>query len=340
VLHANLAKPQQLKAIVNAADREALDRALRTTTFPEGFTPLMEALRSGNEETAATLLQFWAERHGYKSAEDGTENQNPGALAGLSQSEGLIQSLFNEGLCVALKGATRIETSPLHNLSSEASLRCVKLLKVLYPRSCGTRLGGSLPLEAYLARCLLSPEGFERPPVDFREVLFELAALDLQGADTKQVQAAAWERFSDLLKQIQAKERTRQRLRTPPLVSTAIDCLVELGYLEAYEALNAQSGLARMLQALWPVEYTGAATFLVLWPLREEPIAKVLASTKHWSSFSRSQAGTMLLQAASHCGYVQLVRSMLDRGMDLHHQAQGAESGLGEMSLSDQSAAQ
>ncbi|KAG7291751.1 hypothetical protein NEMBOFW57_001771 [Staphylotrichum longicolle] len=248
VLHAAVQAgyDRQLEAILNVVDSETLDVALRTTTL-EGCTPLMEALRLGQEPSAIVILKYCA-----------LDAKQPG----LDRS---TQVLLDSGMCVAGNGPIE----PLHKLGRWPSLLCVRWLKALYPQGCGTRVDGRLPLDKCLHQCLVFQA---RVPSTFHEIVFELAAFDV-GETNNSVKAATWDYFTTTVLRESRASKIYDRAELVNRVLFAMQCLVESGYLEAYEAVNDESGLAPMLAASAPDEWRSMDD---LWPLSGESIAMVL----------------------------------------------------------------
>jgi ankyrin repeat protein len=302
VLHANVGRPQQFTAILDFADTETTGRALQATNH-QGCTPLMEALRIGDERSVNAILQSCAERPIAQVVID------------LSSSAGVefVQRLLDSGMCVCLSE----HPSPLHRLGRGASLNCVKLLKTLYPRSCGTRTKGRLPLDNYLLRqganyCL------EAVPA-FPEVLRELAIVDFQANDDKEAKADTWKYFTRTLQKARGSN-TAASHELSDLVVPAVHCLIDLGYLEAYEAATGECGLIWMLVALEPEKWESMDDLL---PLSAESILAAVKNTTRWSLFENSLVAAQLLWAAVNSDNIQLIQSMLARGLDLYQGHEG-----------------
>lgn len=302
VLHANVGRPQQFTAILDFADTETAGRALQATNH-RGCTPLMKALQKGDERSVNAVLQFCAER---------TIAQ---VVTALSSSEGveLVQRLLDSGMCVCLSE----HPSPLHRLGRGASLNCVKLLKALYPHSCGTRTKGRLPLDNYLLEqganyCL---EAVPASP----EILRELASVDFQANDDKEAKADTWKYFTRTLQKARGS-KTAASHELSHLVAPAVHCLIDLGYLKAYEAATSKCGLIRMLVALEPEQWESMDD---LSPLSAESILAAVKNTTRWSLFESSPVAAQLLRAAFNSDNIQLIQSILDRGLDLYRAHEG-----------------
>jgi ankyrin repeat protein len=302
VLHANIGRPQQFTAILNVADTGTTGRALRATDH-KGCTPLMEALRIGDEGSVNAVLQFC------------TERPIAQVVAALSSSEGdqLVQRLLDSGMCACLSE----QPSPLHRLGHGTSLNCVKLLKALYPHSYGTRTKRRLPLDNYLI-CQGENYGVEAVPA-FPEVLRELASIDFQVYDNKEMKADTWKYFTRTLREARGR-RTAASHELDDLVAPAVHCLLDLGYLEAYETATGESGFIRMLNALNPEEWENMADLL---PLSAESILAAVKKTTLWSLFESSPVATQLLLAAFNSDNTQLIQSILARGLDLYQALEG-----------------
>lgn len=295
---------RQLKAILNVVDKETLDAALRTTNL-EGCTPLMEALRSGQESSAVVILEYCA-----------LDAEQPG----LDRS---TRVLLDSGMCVS--GNERID--PLHNLTPWPSLFCVRWLKALYPQNCGTRIDGWLPLDKYLSQCLVFQSWM---PCSFDGIVRELASFDV-GENNNSVKALTWDHFTTTVLRESRAGQKHNRAELVDKVLSAMRCLVESGYLEAYEVVNNESGLAPMLAAFAPDEWRSMDD---LWPLSGESIATVVERTEHWSMFESSPTAASLLRAAFESCDTRVIDSALDKGMDLY-QTRGARSCLAEVCRCD-----
>jgi ankyrin repeat protein len=302
VLHANVGRPQQFTAILDFADTETTGRALRATNR-HGCTPLMEALWIGDERSVNAILESCAERPIAQ------------VVTALSSSEGVefVQRLFDSGMCVCLSE----HPCPLHRIGHGASLNGVKLLKALYPRSCGTRTKGRLPLDTYLLR---QGGNYRLEAVQaFPEVLRELASVDFQANDDKEAKAGTWKYFTRTL-QTARGSNTAAPHELSDLVVPAVHCLIDLGYLEAYEAATGECGLIWMLVALEPEKWESMDDLL---PLSAESILAAVKNTTRWSLFENSLVAAQLLWAAFNSDNIQLIQSMLARGLDLYQGHEG-----------------
>jgi ankyrin repeat protein len=321
VLHANVGKPGQLEAILRTADGEALDRALRATTH-RGCTPVMEALRTGEEDGANTLLQFCAERYGFSL--EGQDMDIQHLVAESPMSAASIRRVFDLGLCVRLGR----EESPLHQLQLRywPSLDCVRALKALFPQSCSTTINEKLPLDKYLNRSITTP--FHGSLAQFQTVVQELASLGVQEIEARPLKAAAWDYFTTtVLMLARSTEKEQNGDLVQEVVDAAVRCLITLGYLEAYELTTGKSAVTQMLGFLNPNQLESMAD---VWPWSSESIALAIEKTHEWTQFDRSRNAPLLLRAAFVSSENRVVQSMLDRGLDLHR-IRGARSCLEEI---------
>ena len=312
VLHANArdgartGKIQQLEAILDVAEKQDVDKALRAIDR-DGCTPLMEALWRGEEACADVFLRLhYNEQQGETDAEHPTAVRD--LVSQLPVPENIIQRLLDSGFCARLSG----ESSPLHLLRVRASLNAVELLRALYPHSCGTTIRGRLPLDNYLHACLTDKVGCLDP--DFRKIVRELATLE---DDDPAIKAAAWDYFTTTVireSRAQWEGDTKDR-RLVRQVDSAVCCLVDSGYLEAYEVVTGQSGLAQMVDSLKP---RGWGSISRLFPLSAKSIAVAISNTTCWSTFESSPAALRLLRAAFRSSENKVIDSMLEKGVDLH----------------------
>jgi hypothetical protein len=321
VLHANVGKPGQLEAILRTADGEALDRALRATTH-RGCTPVMEALRTGEEDGANTLLQFCAERYGFSL--EGQDMDIQHLVAESPMSAASIRRVFDLGLCVRLGR----EESPLHQLQLRywPSLDCVRALKALFPQSCSTTINEKLPLDKYLNRSITTP--FHGSLAQFQTVVQELASLGVQEIEARPLKAAAWDYFTTtVLMLARSTEKEQNGDLVQEVVDAAVRCLITLGYLEAYELTTGKSAVTQMLGFLNPNQLESMAD---VWPWSSESIALAIEKTHEWTQFDRFRTAPLLLRAAFVSSENRVVQSMLDRGLDLYR-TRGARSCLEEI---------
>ncbi|GAB1317153.1 hypothetical protein MFIFM68171_07363 [Madurella fahalii] len=318
VLHANIDQPRQLKAILSAGDAAAIDAAMQATTTL-GCTPLMEALRMGEETSATILLRHWAKIHGWGDGESDLELADFVAELSTSDDTGLVRRILASGACVGLNEDRK--SSPLHNLSVETTLICVRLLKALYPRSCGTSVGGRLPCATYLYKRLTY--SFPGTLDVEEEVMRELTAFDSNTDDDRVVKAATWTYFTVTLPR---ESRSRIQGARPGLeirgrqLSLAIRCLLDQGYLEAYETVTGKCGLASMLGHLLIRQWKDIGS---LWPWSVESLTQTVENTTRWSVLQGSSTAAQLLKIAFLSNSTQLLRSMLGRGMNLYEGHEG-----------------
>jgi ankyrin repeat protein len=329
VLHANLDKPRELQAIINVADDEALDGALRGTNKRKGFTPLIEALTSGREEAVVILLQYCRQKRGDRPKDRQADGGTSNLLVEILESKVSVRGLVDSGICVGWNGQCPVEVSPLHGLSWETTAHCVKLLKALYPHSCETRVKERLPLENYLDQCIgnIGDQNKERllASSSFHEVVLELATLDPAANNDNQLKAPTWEFLTTLLQREQNYQYC-SRLLGP----TVVYSLTQLGYLHAYEDFTNQSGLAYMILTLEKGklrprgrDIRGMDDFR---SLSSASIERLVTSTRHWPKFTHSPAAAMLLRAAFLSCDLGILNLMLKKGLDLRCHSPGYPS--------------
>jgi ankyrin repeat protein len=123
-----------------------------------------------------------------------------------------------------------------------------------------------------------------------------------------------WSYFTESLKKGR-ESKTANPLELRHLAQSAVLCLIDLGYLEAYEAGTGVCALTQLLVALQPEQW---GTMDDLLPATAESIVSIVKQTTRWSVFASSRIAAQLLGAAFNSGETQLIRSMLDRGMDLY----------------------
>lgn len=99
----------------------------------------------------------------------------------------------------------------------------------------------------------------------------------------------------------------------------AVDCLVRLGILTAYERERQESGLVA-LEAVFSIGYNSMEH---LYPLESRTIGKVIESTGYWRKVCDSELPTRLLRAAVSSQDISFANLLLERGASVHTQVYG-----------------
>ncbi|WYZ38114.1 hypothetical protein EsH8_III_000028 [Colletotrichum jinshuiense] len=153
----------------------------------QGYTPFSLAL--GNEETeyAELLLE--------KSEQDPKEWESPVPILILVASWGseeILEHLLRMGL--QIRAADYDNTSPLHNLGSQASLALATRLNELFPNAYKLRANGRLPSELHLTN--MNYWSCTKSGLEVLEFLIQPLILHSETEDVSKL----WEYFASILR--------------------------------------------------------------------------------------------------------------------------------------------
>jgi ankyrin repeat protein len=306
----------RLSALLNSATNQDLSRALRTTDRL-GYTPLVLAIELEQVELALLLLT--------NCRNDAPTWKSPTThvlrLAARAGSLPLYQGLLDAG--VGVDAGDPGLFSPLHCLGSGATLEFIDYLKSQYKDACVQRLDGRLPLENFL-QVWLCQEYILAGELDPRLVDALTSPSDMLSW-IKSEGTAIWQYITkDLLPKGRAKAEQTKSYRLSGICrrrvwNTAVDCLIRLGVLTAYESERQESGLVA-LEAAFSIGYSRMEH---LYPLESQIFGRVIESTRYWHKICDSELPVRLLQAAVRSQDISFANLLLERGASVHTRIYG-----------------
>ncbi|MBE3043867.1 ankyrin repeat domain-containing protein, partial [Candidatus Bathyarchaeota archaeon] len=223
---------------------------------------------------------------------------------------------------------------PLHFLCPQVTPRCLGHLEILYGSTCHSRCGKSL-LVGFIGTCLLWMEDeHASPTVPQTRVLEDLYRMDKAGMDAGN-QGLLWDDVADLLANGLMDLPKGSFHEVSGVVGTLIQVLHDFGVLEAYEGVTGRSCLEPLFDKLdcpaegffsgrevssskyWSIGYSiGMRTWL-----------RMLRWTNHWPALEHSEAFASFFRIAltrrSNRKGREVVRYMLERGVDVHVRIEG-----------------
>jgi ankyrin repeat protein len=309
----------RLSALLNSATNQDLSRALRTTDRL-GYTPLVLAIELEQVELALLLLT--------NCRNDAPTWKSPTThvlrLAARAGSLPLYQGLLDAGVGVDAGDPGLL--SPLHCLGSGATLEFIDYLKSQYKDACVQRLDGRLPLENFL-QVWLCQEYILAGELDPRLVDALTSPSDMLSW-IKSEGTAIWQYITkDLLPKGRAKAEQTKSYRLSGFCrrrvwNTAVDCLIRLGVLTAYESERQESGLVA-LEAAFSIGYSRMEH---LYPLESQTFGRVIESTRYWRKICDSELPVRLLQAAVRSQDISFANILLERGASVHTRIYGVSA--------------
>jgi hypothetical protein len=302
----------RLSALLNSATSQDLSRALRTRDRL-GYTPLVLAIELEQVELALLLLT--------NCRNDAPTWESPTThvlrLAARAGSLPLFQGLLDAGLDADAGDPDLF--SPLHCLGSGATLEFIDYLKSQYKDSCSQRIHGRLPLENFL-QAWLGQVDIPARVLDPRLIDALTRPSDMPSW-IKSEGAAIWQYVTeDLLPKVEQLDFYEPSgFHRRRVWNTAVDCLVRLGVLTAYESERQESGLVA-LEAAFSIGYNSMEH---LHPLESRTIGKVIESTRYWRKICDSELPARLLRAAVSSKDISFANLLLEKGASVHTQIYG-----------------
>jgi ankyrin repeat protein len=204
--------------------------------------------------------------------------------------------------------------SPLHFLGPGATLEFIDYLKSQYKDACAQRLHGRLPLENFL-QAWLCQEYIPAGELDPRLVDALTSSSDMLSW-IKSEGTAIWQYVTkDLLPKAEKLDfHGPSGIHRQRVWNTAVDCLIRLGVLTAYESERQESGLVA-LEAAFSIGYKSMEH---LYPLESQTFGRVIESTRYWRKICDSELPVRLLQAAVRSEDISFANLLLERGASVH----------------------
>ncbi|KAI0599190.1 ankyrin [Biscogniauxia sp. FL1348] len=295
-LHRNVHNPILLKALLEH-DTEANIQLALGTVDDDGYSPCSRALYELQSESATLLF----ERGGPKPA----MLQSPirvSLLATRANCETIFHSLRQNGL--ELDSPKPGDITPLHYLGHRSSLDFIKYLKSIYQDACQLPIECKLPFNVYIEEC---QENRAFPDTNIITTLVAPLMVD----PTSEQAGSIWEQFC---KGISRLDPEMLFFFNQYFLDSTVLSLIELGVLRSYEAVNHQCAFLRLLE-VFPSEFKHDCRF---WPISRGLLCDMIRDISNWADVSTSILVIELLQLAIESEYVDVIKLLLARGVDVH----------------------
>ncbi|KAI3319862.1 hypothetical protein HD806DRAFT_250841 [Xylariaceae sp. AK1471] len=291
-----------------------------------GFTPLTLAIQVSIKEpeddeqgtTATTELLLNAcngDASCWQCAGSGWE------LAAQSGSEAVIQSLAETD--VAIDIIWEGQSTPLHVLNTQSSIRCVELLQEIFPTAQNIRYEGRTPVEAFIYRCT------EQCKIPQKGVIASLAGKDVL-ASYSQENRTLWEYICTEIIGSATFESSDARI---DCVDFMISEILQTNALEIHEKVKDRSAALLLFSSL-----QGRSVISTIPP---DDLREVISRTQSWTSDCLAKETIEYTKflitwgiAEEGSQYVaKLISIILSNGMDVHLRS-GSSSLLEEACMS------
>ncbi|KAK8112255.1 uncharacterized protein PG998_008712 [Apiospora kogelbergensis] len=297
IMHLVAIYPDQLQIILKHQKAESVTSAMESADA-EGCTPFISSLRYYNLPSATIMMENIEFTPAMVKGPTW-----PLALALRANSQEIFDFLLNSNL--GISSYDEQGRSPLHFLTSKATVALILRLKTLYPTACKSHGVDGPPIQVYLESCVeheYLPLWLD--PHDLNAILSHLYTKDTP-------KFSMWEIFgSKLLPTILAWRSYTIYEEAVTLIGTA---LLQLGYLDSYESQARKSGLLPLLECVYH------ATFQRAYPLT----LQVMQQTGFWSEFRTSQPAVRLLKRTTCEKDSGIMEKLLEKGISAHQRVDG-----------------
>lgn len=310
VLHCRFASPSVLNTLLECDSKDNIEQALKMTNS-RGRTPFTEAMYEECEESALLLLK----RAGY----DREAWQSPLpvlSLAAEANTPRVFDALLNLG-AVVLPDRSGMAT-PLHHLSTNASVEFANRLKSLYPNACNILDESKTPLYTFLWDCICYRERRPKVNIELTEAL-SVSEPNIQDEEPRMT----WRTFTRIALMKARCLKTHNEWADEDrkdIVTSLTACLLRLGFMESYEAISHESGLWPLIG---PTDSKHLKDLDDVWPVSGSIICSVIEQTGYWEQIRTSPLAIRLLKGALLSYDVKLVVLLLKKGVSVHKRVDG-----------------
>lgn len=305
VFHHGLWSVSFIRAVLETETDENTLTALRAQD-DNGHTPIIHALKYSSEDLALLLLET--------SSCDLESLRGPASIHAFCVAEGAHRAfnfLLDAGIILDTCSRDGKENMLLHHLGPRTSKEFVLQLTQMFPGGTLCRVDGKLPMDVYLESCITC----QRPALD-PDVLQLLAACGSDDLDQRQ-KKLSWEHFMMITQHLNSVSRVagspwRWMAETrEDILAEAIAILLELGFIQCYEAVAQASGVLPLLKPM-------RSSLDDLWPISSNAIRGILEQTVFWEALRETAAILRLLKAAVNFEHFNLVELLLENGVGVH----------------------
>lgn len=298
-------------------DPEATAKAVLARTH-EGDTPLSllfkQDLDEDTEDRALRLIDLCAK------FPDFWKNHEPvlGAAASWG-SEEVVRCLLEAG--VELDRGDPNCCTPMHQLGAETSVECFKLLQSLCPDARESRFEGRLPVELYLDEALSAEVS---PNTEIIEALVSPGVLASQDGDGKTI----WEFLCNHHCRTKTDgDRVRYSEELAEKFDRVVKIFLRLHAMEAFEDQNTdRSGMVPLFSGFIDFRNLTRERYKrcsISCTMSTDTLCQGIKLTRFWASGKESHAAVRFLKAAIEDEKVQIVKLLLDNGLNVHQRVDG-----------------
>ncbi|KAJ4200222.1 hypothetical protein NW767_007743 [Fusarium falciforme] len=274
-------------------------------------TPICSALNNRRTDVVLLLLKHCDSREFWKS---GTSIYRAAAEMG---SVEIVQHLLDVG--IELDGMDDITGSPLHYLSTGATIECIQILKDLFPLDQRRKEDLRAPLESLLLRAMEEHTALGHKAL-------ETMLPDAARSNSKEA-SSLWSFLG-----FEVTKSVMGAIRPPGYVTDArlkdyASAFITLGIMAKYEEEKEESGLLPFMSAVaseitsiykraW--EVSGQPQRYFNWGSISDTMQHVMGQSRHWDSAVGKPGATRLLSLAILHDDVEMVSLLIDKGVDMH----------------------
>lgn len=302
VFHLGLKCSSFINAVLETEMEEHILKALRTRD-KQGYTPITLALETGEEDVALLLLE--------------RTNYDIETLSGPSVHAQCVSSGANRTFNLLLRNGVELNPSGangktlLHYVGPRTEDEFVSQLLGMFPNGLHCRMNGMTPLSTYLERCIYA----EIPALNANVV--RLLATSGSDGERKEI----WDNLALLTQAVRhaRSDRGPSNSQCVNCTTEAVTCLLQLGFIESYEADARVNGALHFLKHF-------RVDLDELWPISSEAIRGVLEHTTLWEPLRGDTAILRLLKAAVKSSDFSLVDTLLENGVSVHERIDGVSA--------------
>ncbi|KPM45274.1 hypothetical protein AK830_g1308 [Neonectria ditissima] len=283
-----------------------------------GKTPLSLVFETSQDSFTETLISIV----GLSTQIPGFWNYHGPIIGAAARwgSESVVRCLLEAG--AKPEPALPETLSPLHNLGSQTSPGCVKLLQELYPHAREQRFEGQLPIEHYITQALRN----QRNPNS--EVIRALTSPDVvSNADHNG--RTLWD-FACSLPGVVASKGDKSSQQKAEGFSQTLAALLEVNAMTAWEDRNNEFGLVPLvsdilkLKEAWIDDFdTDDSSEKATLFISADTVCQAITRTRFWPSAKASRPVVGFLKAAIEDNNVEVATVLILGGVSIHQPCEG-----------------
>jgi ankyrin repeat protein len=274
-------------------------------------TPICSALNNGRTEAVLLLLKHCGSGAFWKS---GKSIFRAAAETGSSE---VIQHLLDVG--IEVDGMDGIAGSPLHFLSTKATVECIQILKGLFPLDQRRKQDLRTPLESLLLRAVETGGIFDRERL-------QVMLPDATVSNSKEA-SSLW---SFLGLEVTRRVKDCRNSDTWTWFKEMVSAIITLEIMAKYEEEREESALLPFMSA---VTWTATSMYKTVLKVSEQPkldpcwgsisdmMRHGMGKTRHWDSAVGKPDAVRLLSLAILHDDAEMVSLLISKGVDMHSRA-------------------